>query len=433
MRSMTPSQSFVHCLAGVFLSLAPGCGSSATDASPQDMPTAPPSIWQQRSRVTASTPQAGEQFGMAVALSGDTALIGAPNAIVAGMPAAGAVDVFRFDGNSLIFQERLTAPIPGAYDGFGSAVAISENRAVIGAYLADRAGGIDTGTAYVYERAGGAWLLRQEITPTTGASHDFFGASVAMAGDSILIGARGADVAKQDDAGAAYLFKFTGPSWVEQTKFIASEATKDAQLGVSVSLSGNDAMIGAYQAREMGMAAAGAAYSFDVSAGTEARLTKLAPVIAAPQERFGISLSVFNDTALIGTYPSDGAGNATQGTAYVCLRDKGAWSAPQRLSALEILLGARLGSSVALSAETALVAAPNAITPGQGAAGAVYLFDRPRSMWSTPQRLTGRESGYGDQFGAAMAVHQRVVLVGAFGADVGPAQDAGAAYLFLPN
>jgi hypothetical protein len=174
--------------------------------------------WTQQQELTASDAADGEQFGASVALSGDTAVIGADNNTVGSNRGQGAAYVFVRSGDVWTLQQELTAP-DGAYaDEFGTAVAVSGDTAVIGAP--------NKSAAYVYLRNGDVWTLQQELTPSDAGPNDF-GASVALNGDTAVIGAPEKKIGSHDGQGAAYIFVRSGGVWTQQQEVTENGATLD--------------------------------------------------------------------------------------------------------------------------------------------------------------------------------------------------------------
>jgi hypothetical protein len=117
---------------------------------------------------------------------------------------------------------------------------------VVGSYADDHAGGFDSGSAFVFVRAGGVWTEQTKLTASDAAASDLFGLSVSVSGDTVVVGAYGDDDAGSD-SGSAYVFVRSGGMWTEQTKLTASDAAASDNFGQSVSVSGDTVVIGANQ------------------------------------------------------------------------------------------------------------------------------------------------------------------------------------------
>lgn len=189
--------------------------------------------WNLSGELLAANP--ADQFGLSVALEGDTALVGGLK--VTGTPGA---HVFVRQGGSWVEEQRLA---PGVGDaGFGYAVDLSGDTAVIGTEAETGAG-----AAYVFERTGGTWQPTAVLTADDGAEGDGFGAAVAIDGGVIVVGAHGAD-AQGDASGAAYVFERAGASWVQQTKLLRSGGDAGDQFGIAVAVDGPVAVVGGVNA-----------------------------------------------------------------------------------------------------------------------------------------------------------------------------------------
>ena len=201
---------------------------------------------QQGGALTESGGASGDEFGYAVALSGDTALIGDSGRTVRGNAAQGAAYVFVRSGATWSQQGALTASGGAAADEFGNSVALSGDTALIGAPQHAVGGNDNQGAAYVFVRSGASWSQQGgALTATGGAAYDWFGWSVALDGDTALIGAPTRTVGGNTHQGAAYVFTRTGTSWSPQGGALtASDGAANDEFGWSVALAGSTALIG---------------------------------------------------------------------------------------------------------------------------------------------------------------------------------------------
>ena len=270
-------------------------------------------VWSEQQQLSASDAIAYDYFGTSVAISGDTVLVGADGVDPNGQIYAGAAYVFTRSAGVWTEQQKLIAPDPGAYDQFGISVAVDGDTAVIGASGADHSSLTDAGAAYVFTRSGTVWTAQQKLIASTAAAADTFGWSVAVAGETALVGAYGADAGSIADAGAAYVFSRSGAVWTEQQKLTASDAAEYDLFGISVSLDGDTALVGADGVTHAGHVYAGAAYVFSRSAAVWTEQQKLTASTAAADDYFGMSVAVDGDRAVIGA-PGD---DSWQGAAFV--------------------------------------------------------------------------------------------------------------------
>ena len=197
--------------------------------------------------VAAGDGAAGDLFGNSVALSGDTALVGMIGDDTLAGANAGSAYVFTRTGTQWSQQAKLTASDGAAGDRFGMSVALSGDTALVGASLDDTPAGVDAGSAYVFTRSGTAWSEQQRLNAGDGAASDEFGRSVALSGNTALVGAYFTDTPAGADAGSAYIFTRPGPLWSQQSKLTASDGAASDEFGYSVALSGTTALVGAYR------------------------------------------------------------------------------------------------------------------------------------------------------------------------------------------
>lgn len=315
-----------------------------------------------------------DEFGSSVAISGDTALVGARRH----NDDHGAAYVFVRSGATWTQQAKLTANLGASGDGFGAAVALSGDTAVIGA------GGANA--SYVFTRSGNAW-----VPPglpfggmLTGAPGSGFGCAVAVSGDSALIGAPGAD----NNAGAAYAFKSSGGNWstiTETTLLTPIGNSPNDYLGYAVDLSGRYALIGAPGADSN----AGAAYVFYYTGSSIWRHDGKIASGTSAGDGLGRTVNLGGEQADVALLGAPGA-LTTKGAAYLFTRGSGGnaatWtaSASNPLSASNGASSDRLGTGVALFGDAAVAVAP------AGGAAYVYRFDCgfgrywPAGVWLFP-------------------------------------------------
>jgi hypothetical protein len=169
--------------------------------------------WTEGMKLMAADAQAGDQFGLRLALSADTLAVGAPYKWVsAGGNAAGAVYVYQHQGDAWNQQARLAAPDGAPFDLFGSALALRGDTLAVGARSADSPSGRNAGAVYVYQRQGGDWSLQARLAAEDAAGGDFFGHDLVLMEDALLVGAPGHDErASDDNFGAVYLFRGLEP------------------------------------------------------------------------------------------------------------------------------------------------------------------------------------------------------------------------------
>ncbi|MEM7201304.1 MAG: hypothetical protein AAF628_13615 [Planctomycetota bacterium] len=385
--------------------------------------------WRQVAKLQAADPSANDQFGDAVALSGDRALIGARLRDTPAGDDAGLVYVFERNASGTWIEVATIAP-PDAMrvDHFGTALALIGDRAVIGAPLANTSRGSNAGVAYVFERDGtGAWPTVRRLEANNGTTADQFGAAVALSGERILVGARFHDVTSI--SGSAYLFeRDRAGSWWQLARVTAEEPAGLDRFGGAVALYGADALVGAHCA-DLAATDAGTATVFDV------RGTKLQASDRAATDAFGAAVALQGGRAVFGAPGVDLGGTNDSGAAYVFERESGgAWREAMKLIATDPGVADRFGSAVAVDGDWILVGSPFDDVAQGNDAGAAYLFERDRSgVWAQRQQLLPDAPAADDEFGRAVALQGRRALVGAPRDDHGRGTNAGSAYVFEPD
>jgi FG-GAP repeat len=347
-------------------------------------------------------PAAAGLFGVAVAVSGDTALVSAP-----GNPDdTEAVYVFVQQPAGWVQQAKLTAADGTPSDTFGSAVALDGDTAVIGAQTQGGLfGSFGNGAAYVFVRSGTAWTQQAELTDPAGGSNESFGRSVGVSGNIALVGAPGAR-----GSGAVFEYVRSGTTWSQQDTLTSSDGLLVATFGASLSLSGDTAVVGA---PENSPGLPGAAYIF-VSSGTQfSQQAKLTPAQSQNGDLFGASVALSGGTALVGApgccASTTQPGNSFRGAADVFVSRNGKWVNQAMLTARDGVGGDQFGSSVALSGGTAVVGAP---TKNNGT-GAAYEFLRNGGGWTQKSEFTAADGAPNDRLGFAVTIAPGTAIVGA--------------------
>jgi uncharacterized repeat protein (TIGR01451 family) len=328
--------------------------------------TGDPQIYRE-TKLAASDAAANDFFGASVAISGDTAVVGADSDNFAGSR-FGSAYVFVRSGSTWTQQAKLTASDASAGDRFGWSVGISGDTVVVGAYLDDDAGE-SSGSAYVFVRSGTGWTEQAKLTASDASAGDVFGLSVAISGDRVVVGAP-EDNAAGTGSGSAYVFVRSGPSWAEQTKLTASDAAADDFFGTSVAISGDTVMVGAYLDDDAG-SSSGSAYVYVRSGSTWTQQTKLTASDAEAGDEFGISVAIVGDTIVVGA--NESFGSSDPGSAYVYVRSGTSWTEQTKLTASDAAPFDVFGRSVAISDGTVVVGAIRDDDAGTDS-GSAYVY-----------------------------------------------------------
>jgi len=387
--------------------------------------------------LTATDGAASDNLGVSVALSGDTALLGANFDNVGANTDQGSAWVFSRIGTKWIGPDlQLLASNGAANDNFGISVALSGDTALVGAYVDDVGANANQGSAYVFTRSGSTWIQQAQLTATDGAAGDLFGISVALSGDTALVGANSDDVGANTNQGSAYVFTRSGSTWTQQAQLTATGGAGGDNFGVSVALSGDTALVGANSDDVGANTNQGSAYVFTRSGTTWTQQAQLTATGGAAGDNFGISVALSGDTALVGANFDTVGANASQGSAYVFTRSGSTWTQQAQLTATGGATNDNFGVAVALgggAGDTALVGAASDDVGANANQGSAYVFTRSGSTWTQQAQLTATNGAAGDFFGFSVALGGGAgdtALVGAYADDVGANIDQGSAYIF---
>ncbi|HKQ48756.1 MAG TPA: thrombospondin type 3 repeat-containing protein [Phycisphaerae bacterium] len=380
-------------------------------------------------KLIGSDTASGDAFGLQVAISGDTAVIGANQDTHAGGTSAGSAYVFVWSGLDWIQQAKLTASDAATGDSFGASVDISGDTIVVGSPFDDDFGNA-SGSAYVFVRSAGVWTQQAKLTASDAAAGDQLGRAIAIDGETAIGGAPGEDNGGGSDAGAAYVFIRSGTTWSQQAKLTAADAAAAELFGSSVAISGGTVLVGDENDDTIAGTDAGSAYVFTRSGTLWTQQQKLTASDAAASDFFGIAVSLSGNTAIVGANFDDHAAGSDAGSAYIFSRSGETWTQQQKLTVSDAAGNDRFGISVTLSADTAVIGANRDDHAGGTDAGSAYVFTRTGGLWTERRKLTADDAAASDFFGISAALSGDTVVVGAWFDDHAGGTDAGSAYIF---
>ncbi len=393
-------------------------------------------------------------------------------------------------------QAYLKASNTETSDGFGTSVAISGDTVVVGTWFEDsNATGVNgnqsdnsatnSGAAYVFVRNGTNWIQQAYLKASNTETGDAFGYSVGVSGDTVVVGAAGESSnaagvnGKEADnsamwAGAAYVFIRNGTNWTQQAYLKASNPEAFDVFGLSVGVSGDTVVVGAWGESSSATGVngnqsdnstdnSGATYVFVRSGTNWSQQAYLKASNAEAGDVFGYSVGVSGDTVVVGAHSEDS--NATgvngnqsdnsvhaSGAAYIFARSGTNWSQQAYLKASNTSPSHQFGILTAVSGDTVVIGAPyersgstgvngdqtNNLAPSSGAA---YVFVRSGTNWSQQAYVKASNPEVNDSFGFAVALSGETLVVGAHGESSNAsgidgnqsdnsASGAGAAYIF---
>lgn len=313
----------------------------------------------------------------------------------------------------------VTASDGGAGDGFGIAMARWDRFVAIGAPNADVEGRGDQGAVHLFERADCTLREVAKLVASDGGAGDGFGASVAMRGNVLLVGAPGAD-GEQADHGAVYVFVRRGDTWAETDKLFARDGAVSANFGASVATDERRAIVGAPQAVGRFGISSGAAYVFEQRRGSWQQAGELRPSDFDFMEAFGSDVAIDDEWAFVGAPGSDDS----DGSLYLFERgdDEDDWEQEERLRNGSRGSDWRLGSSLAITGSHLVVGAPGGESDDTHLSGVVWIFERDDDDLENRVELTAGDWTAEAEFGSAVSMDERRLAV--------TAGNAGKVYLF---
>ncbi len=475
-------------LGALLLAAVPAGGArAAATGDPLDPRKRPPA--RPLAYLKASEPDISDFFGRGLAVSGGTVLVGAilEDSAATGIDgdetddsatSAGAAYVLALESGRWTRQAYLKASNTEALDNFGISVDVEGDTAVVGAYAEDSAAtgvggdegnhflGRNSGAAYVFVREGGTWRQAAYLKASNTGAGDRFGTSVALSGDTIVVGAyeessaaRGVDGDQADDslpqAGAAYVFVRQGATWRQEAYLKASNTRQTQRFGWSVDVDGDTIVVGAESesggatgvdgdATDLSVAASGAAYVFRRSASGWRQEAYLKASNTGLGDHFGGAVAIAGDTIVVGAEDEDGAAGGggadnaatSAGAAYVFRRKGATWSPEATLKASNAETFDRFGGAVACSEGWIAVGARDEDGAGVGLggdpssntvsqSGAVYLFRRADEGWRQVAYLKASNAEFQDGLGAEVALSGSLLLASALSEDGGAGDPLG--------
>lgn len=351
------------------------------------------------------------RFGWSLDVDGDRAIVGALLDDEAA-PDAGAVFIYGLDNGTWTEEVKLTAWDATATDRFGHAVAIDENWAAVGVPDRDDAG-TGSGAVYVFRRAEDTWTLHAKIVADDAAGYAMFGYAVAIDGDLMAIGAPGSNAANYW-GGLVYIYRWDGSTWQPEWTYHASETNSFDALGSAVAVSGDTVLVGA-PGNDRFQSEGGAVYVLRGDGATWSKEWTLYAVGGDRYGRFGQSVAIQGDRAVVGAPGDDPAGDSV-GAIYTFQRSVNTWTGGARHEAVDGATGDLFGSSVAMDGTDMVIAAPGDDDAGSRA-GAAYTYTLDGSQWSATGKLVAEQADSHDRAGTAIACGNQAAWIGAPGSN----------------
>lgn len=327
-----------------------------------------------------------ERFGVSVAMSGDTVVVGAPSNNFWDEN-TGSAYIYIRSGNTWSIQQKITADDNALGDQFGYSVAISGNTVFIGA-PAD-----DNGSVYVFKRSGTVWSQQQKLTASDGEYEDGFGTAISVSDYTLVIGAP-----FTDNGGAVYRFSSFFGNWIQSQKFPSDGVALGGRFGYAVAIDGNTFVVGAPWDKPYGTNSIGSVYIF----AKDPTWTQKQKIVNPEHElMYARSVAISGETIAFGDAESHGV--------WVYVKSGGSWILQQNLTDMDC--DGFFFLRVALYGNRLVVGSAGNI--GCGVKGSAYVFVRSNGIWSLVQTLTHSEADAPNWFGSSIAVNNEWIMIGA--------------------
>ncbi|MEM9820382.1 MAG: FG-GAP repeat protein [Bacteroidota bacterium] len=349
-----------------------------------------------------------DNFGKSVAVSGDYAIVGAWTEDEKG-PEAGAAYIFQKDAATESWQlsQKLTASDGAAFHNFGATVLIQGEWAVVGAHGHSQF----AGAVYLFRQENDRWIEFKKLTARDRAKSDFFGSSLAMSGGRVIVGAYGDDNGGKN-TGAVYIFEQNEGGkdhWGERAKLTSGDNGHRDHFGISIATDGEIIVVGAD-----GNNRRGSFYVFNEVAGNWRADLQVFASDGAIKDRFAHSLAISGDYIVAGADRCD----AKTGAVYIFERHLGGannWGEVLKIRPVDGMAGDCFGKQIGLDGPFLIVGSEG----NQQKQGAAYIYrlDKDRDQWKMFDKLMAEDGLPNDLFGASLAVQEKNVWVGAFQAN----------------
>jgi hypothetical protein len=352
---------------------------------------------------------AADTFGRSVAVAGDTLVVGVPRDDTVWGSNAGSVRVYMHEQGAWVFQAELLPDDGGAQDFFGESVAIDGDTIAIGAPYWEIPGALswqrDAGAVYVFTRKAGAWQQQARLSlpnSITGTAN-YLGSSVAVAGDFLIAGATG----NSNFRGTVVEYERTAEGWVLDNGLDIPVLFEPAEFGYAVAMHDRTAVVTSLY--KQGSTDFGKAYLYTRGESSWTFRYYLYPVNGTAADGFGKSVAISNHTILVGAYPSDSQVPPGPGSVFAYWSSGGEWRQRARFSPVDTMPQDRFGASVAIVGDNAVIGAPASDDPGVNQ-GAAYVFSRSSGSWQQETKLSDPAGSEGD--GLARIFHQTPLSAG---------------------
>lgn len=385
----------------------------------------------QEARLIPDDSEPFDHLGRSVSVDGVTLVVGArdDDDVCPSDPDcnSGSVHVFVRDATGWICQQKITAGDAAAGDDFGESVALWGDTLVVGAPGVDAAGN-NGGAVYVYTRAGTVWSQQgSRLIPSQVVADDCFGGSVGLENDLLIGGARFHDSTGLFDAGSAYVYQRTGTTWNSEGELVANDPGLFDQFGTAVD-AGMDRVVIGVPRDDAPVLNSGSVYVFTRSGTTWSQAQKLTPMTPSGSDEFGTSVSVDKDRLIVGS-PFADRGTVVPGAAYIFENGVSGWTEMATIMSVDLSGDDRFGVSVDTRGGLAVIGASMDNHLGVSR-GSCYVYSGAGSTWTQEAKLLDYEGDFLDEYGISVSTDGTTIGVGSWLDDDLAGDDQGAAIVY---
>ena len=379
--------------------------------------------------LTSLAPANGDLFGWAIGMNDHLAIVGARAADTNGSD-SGAVVVYERTGAAWGNPIQLTPTDGSAGDEFGNQVAITDTFAVVASRRADVAGLVDAGAVYVFRKIGTGWQQVQKLVAPDPVTGGLFGHGIDLSGSRLAIGALGPAGGPVAGSGAAYVYRLDGASWVFEAE-VHQPSPANGTFGLSVAVDGDTLVVGSPSYDPLSGPSAGAAYVYQRVAGTWTLSTTLSPPTPQAGQTFAELVALSGDTMLVNAPRLSHTGKNQAGAVYAYLRTDSAWGAPVGLVSNQPADQETFGFGLALDGNQALIGGFRRPVNGIADAGWIYLYRQTAARtWLVADRIPNPAPEPNAFFGYGLAFAGNRAIAGAIRASAADVPAAGVAWTF---
>ncbi len=327
-------------------------------------------------------------------------------------------------------NQRVVSNDGTSNDNFGKQVAISENYAVIGSHRSNIGGNPSQGAAYVFERIDNQWIFQTKLTASDGAIGDWFAVDVDIWGDHIIIGSSHATINGNDNQGATYVFYKNGNTWIEQAKLTADDGMTDYFFGETVAIDDDYIVVGSRFATVNGNDNQGAVYVFQRTGSTWNQVAKLIGNDGEEGDSFGYDIDIDGKYVAIGAPFKDINGNIAQGMVYIFRRTGLNWNQLSTILASDGDISDYFGECLHLHNDRLAIGAPYKDIGGNNNQGAVYFYHYTGGNWVEQNIITAPDGGPEHLFPSSIGLYNGTAILGTEYADFNNNTNQGKSYIY---